>query len=138
MSNNRNEARNIFFTAWQKHLQKSPVEKLEAQIIDIILQHPEYHYILNDPDTYQTKDFEGENPFLHLSLHLALYEQISTDRPHGIKQIYQDLCEKFPDALTTQHSMMKCLAEVLWEAQQTGVMPDENNYLSRLRAIKGY
>jgi hypothetical protein len=31
-----------------------------------------------------TRPGEGENPFLHMGLHLALREQIATDRPAGI------------------------------------------------------
>lgn len=134
-SSERDELRKMFFTAWQNYLEKKPLDPLHGQIVEIILQHPEYHSLLNDPEKYQTKDFMGENPFLHMSLHLALRDQIKTDRPAGIKQIYENLFEKFPNALSIEHRMMECLERVLWEAQRNGVMPDESVYLDYLRKI---
>ncbi len=131
----RDELRHIFFEAWRKHQQKLPVEPLENQIINIILLHPEYHMILAHPENYQAKDFTETNPFLHMSLHLALREQIATNRPTGIKEIYQQLYKKTPDILTVEHQMMECLAQILWDAQQAGKIPDEKNYLDNLRKL---
>ncbi len=134
-SSQRNELRQAFFTAWQKHLNKQPIEPFEAQIIEVILQHPEYHEYLNNPEKYRDKDFPEINPFLHLSLHLALREQISTNRPHGINQIYQTLCHQFADTLLVEHKMMTCLEEILWDGQQSGIMPAEQVYLQKLSQI---
>jgi hypothetical protein len=134
-SSDRNELRKVFFDAWQKHLRKLPVEMLETQIIDILLQHPEYHELLSHPENFQEKDFDEHNPFLHLSLHLALREQLATNRPAGIQQIFQTLCKKKQNTLDAEHQMIECLAEVLWEAQRSGVMPSEENYLERLKQI---
>lgn len=134
-SSERDELRKMYFTAWEKHLKKLPVEPLEAQIIAIILQHPEYHAFLENPDKHQAQDFIEGNPFLHLGLHLALREQISTNRPFGIKDIYHDLMQKYADNLLVEHRMMECLERVLWEAQRSGVMPDEGGYLESLQKL---
>lgn len=132
-SNDRDELRKIFFEAWRKHQSQLPVEPLEAQIIDIILMHPEYHAVLNHPE--KSIDASGENPFLHLSLHLAVLEQVNTNRPAGIQAIYQQLCVKVNSRLAAEHLMMECLANALWQAQQSGKMPDEENYLACLRSL---
>lgn len=132
-SNDRNELRKVFFEAWKKHQQHLPIEPLEAQVIDIILRHPEYHDILSNPEKFQTHDFMESNPFLHMSLHLALREQISTNRPAGIKAIYEKLCHQLADAHDAEHRMVECLGTILWEAQQSGKMPDEQAYLEVLR-----
>lgn len=134
-SSERNELRQVFFDAWHKHQNQLPVEPLEAQLIEIILQHPEYHEFLNNPEKYQDKDFTETNPFLHLSLHLALREQITINRPEGIAQIYQRLCQQFSDSLLAEHKMMICLEEVLWERQRSGTFPDEQIYLQKLRHL---
>lgn len=133
-SNNRDEMRLVFFNAWRKHLQHLPVEPLEAQLIEIILLHPEYHTLLSDPEN-QHQDYDETNPFLHLSLHLAIREQVGTDRPAGIKKIYQDLCVKQQNILHVEHMMMNCLADILWQAQQSGNMPDEAVYLVQLKNL---
>ena len=134
-SSNRSELRNIFFSAWEKHQKKLPTDLLEAELITIILAHPEYHAFLNDPDTYQQYEFNEDNPFLHLSLHLALREQIKVNRPVGVQDIYQQLHEKLNDSLKAEHKMLLCLQEILWEAQQTGKAPDEKKYLSLLKLL---
>ncbi len=134
-SNDRNELRNVFFAAWKKHQDHSPIEPLEAQVIDIILLHPEYHEVLTNPEKFQAHDFTESNPFLHMSLHLALREQLGTDRPTGIRDIYEKLCRQLTDAHDAEHRMVECLGTILWEAQQSGKMPDEQAYLEKLRQI---
>ena len=66
----RNELRKVFFEAWRKHQNQLVIEPLEEKIIHIILKHPEYHALLNQPEDFQEKDFDETNPFLHMSLHL--------------------------------------------------------------------
>ncbi|MES2219033.1 MAG: DUF1841 family protein [Pseudomonadota bacterium] len=131
-SNDRGEMRKVFFEAWRKHQHKLPLATLEAQLLDIMLEHSEYHAILDDPASFQEENFGAENPFLHMSLHLAIREQVATDRPPGIKTIYTNLRCKLADTLKVEHAMMYCLSEVLWEAQERNTMPDEQNYLAAL------
>ncbi len=131
-STDRDQLRKVFFDAWQKYKQHLPIEPLEAQLIEIMLLHPEYHSVLDQPDNFHLHDFAESNPFLHMSLHLAIREQVNTNRPAGIQAIYQQHCVKSQDAHIAEHIMMDCLAEVLWQAQQDGKMPDEENYLRLL------
>ncbi len=131
----RDDARSVFFEAWRKHQEHLPVEPLEAQIIEIILMHPEYHELLDHPEEYQSADFGETNPFLHLSLHLALREQISTNRPSGIAAVYAELSQQCQDPHLAEHKMAECLAQIIWDAQ-LGKAPDEQYYLEMLRKIK--
>jgi hypothetical protein len=134
-SSDRQQLRKIFFDTWRKHQQHSPLAALDAQLLEIILLHPEYHEILNDPENFAAHDFAEANPFLHMSLHVALHEQTSTDRPAGIKNIYARLCKKFSDVHSAEHQMIEVLAKILWEAQQSGKMPDEETYLDNLKKL---
>lgn len=134
-TDDRNAYRKMFFDAWQKHLKKLPLETVEIQVLDIILMHPEYHGLLDDPKTFMSQEFAlEENPFFHMSLHIALREQIQMDRPPGIRQIAKSLTEKY-SAHDAEHLMTTVLARVMAESQQTGKMPDENNYLEKLRKL---
>jgi hypothetical protein len=135
LSNDRGEMRKVFFEAWRKHKERLPLETLEVQLIDIMLEHEDYHAILEDPDGFSEENFGSENPFLHMSLHLAIREQVATDRPTGIKAIYNKLRAKLSDTLKVEHAMMYCLSEVLWEAQESNVMPDELVYLESLKNL---
>ena len=135
MSHERITMRDVFFQAWRKHREGLLVEPLEQQLIDIIQLHPEYHALFMDRDNRLDHDFGSENPFLHLSLHSALREQIQTDRPAGIQTLFKNLLVKNADQHSVEHKMMACLEQVLWQAQQTGKMPDEQEYLRALKQL---
>jgi hypothetical protein len=136
-TNNRNAYRQHFFNTWQKHLKRLPLEATEIQLIDIILQHPEYHRFLNDPKQFETQEFAlEENPFFHMSLHLAVREQIHTRRPTGIEMIYQNLLKVYGDALRVEHLMMQQLLYMMDEGQRTGAMPSDEEYIKELKKIR--
>jgi hypothetical protein len=135
MNEDRNAARNVFFESWRKHNAKEVLEPLEAQIVDLILLHPEYHDVFSNPDNFQEADFDSANPFLHLSLHLAVREQISINRPVGMTAVFQALCVKLQNPHDAEHRILECLGRVLWEAQQSGKPADEEAYLEMLRKI---
>lgn len=135
----RNEARNYFFQVWAKYKNKLPLEPIEAIISDVILEHPEYHHYLDDKETSSENDFNPEqnqtNPFLHMGMHIALKEQVSSNRPSGINSVFNQLMTNSSSVHDAEHRMMECLGQSLWEAQRNNTMPDENNYLECLRRI---
>lgn len=133
-SSERNELRMLFFSAWEKYKNKLTISELEGQIVELILAHPEYHPFFEDIEN-QNKDFKEANPFLHLSLHLAIRDQIKLNRPAGIQTIFQNLAKKYSNELQAEHEMMTCLEYVLWEAQRSGRMPDEGEYLECLNKL---
>lgn len=135
-TNNRDAYRQAFFIAWQKHQKKLPLDAVEAQLIEIMLLHTEYHALLEKPEVYQQQEFTlEENPFFHMSLHVAIREQIRNDRPSGIRFIHQQLSATIGDQHEAEHRMLGVLANTLWEAQQSGAMPDEAVYLGNLKAL---
>ena len=138
-SGNREQLRKLYCDVWAKHRAGTPLEPLEIQIRDVILLHPEYQGLLETPDRALERDYLPEfgetNPFLHMGLHLALYEQVATDRPTGVRDLARRLrqCGLEPHAL--EHGMMECLAESLWRSQRDGIPPDEAAYLDCLRRL---
>ena len=135
-SADRNSLRDQFASAWAKHLAGKPLDALEAQIADLLGTHPEYHQLILD-DANRQRDFAPEdgqiNPFLHLSLHLALRDQITTNRPPGIRDVFDGLCRALGDRHQAEHTLLERLGEALWQAQRDGQMPDE---LAYLRAVQ--
>jgi hypothetical protein len=115
------------------------MEPMEKVIAHIIQQHPEYHDMLEQEDIALNKDFLPEagetNPFLHISMHISLQEQISVDRPHGITAAYKELIMGKGDAHTAEHIMMECLGQMLWEAQRNNQTPDEHAYLECIKNL---
>jgi hypothetical protein len=72
------------------------------------------------------------NPFLHLSLHLAIADQISVDRPAGIRAAYQALRQRL-EVHDAEHAILECLGETLWRAQREGGTMDTEQYLECVR-----
>lgn len=129
----RDEARRFFFDTWRKYRNQKTLSDMEGLVLEVILKHPEYHDLLENPDNYLDRDYSpglGEtNPFLHMSMHLAIEEQLSIDQPPGLKTRYQQILEKCGDAHEAQHRVMDCLAEMIWQAQRNGTAPDPDVYL---------
>ena len=123
-SPSRDQARRFFFDAWQKFRGSQPLSALETIALELMQQHPEYHAIFDSPDRYVERDYlpeSGEtNPFLHLSLHLAIREQVPIDQPRGIAACYRRLLEKTGSPHDAEHLIMDCLAEMIWQAQRQG------------------
>jgi len=135
----RSEMRQVFFDAWRQHKMGLPMEPLDLAVSGVILEHPEYHALLDDPDSAGDRDFTpesgGENPFLHMGMHLGIREQVATARPIGVETVYQDLCRRHGDSHAAEHLMMECLGEALWQAQRAGAAPDESAYLRCLKRL---
>jgi hypothetical protein len=126
-------------TAWQRHLERLPLAPLQVQMADVMAAHPEYHAQLGErqgPEAEVADASEASGrAFLHLALHLALREQLATDRPHGIAQLHRQLTALGRAGHEAEHRMMSVLEQTLWEAQRAGKMPDEARYLEALRRL---
>ena len=137
----RNALRRRYVEAWRKHREARPMEPLEHQLATVVEEHPEYGPLLTDDPDALERDFAPEggqaNPFLHMGLHLAIREQVSTDRPAGIASVHAELCRRLGDPHEAEHRMIDCLGEALWRSQRTGLPPDEAAYLESLRRVAG-
>jgi hypothetical protein len=132
----RDEVRQFFTEAWQKHQAGQILTPLEAMATDWVAEHPEYHDVLSASES-SVKDYTPEggqtNPFLHLSMHLAISEQLSIDQPPGIRAAHDRLAAKLGSSHDAQHEIMECLGETMWDAQRTGMPPDHEAYLDRIK-----
>ena len=137
----RADMRRTFTEVWRKLGASEPLSALEQIIADIIRMHPEYQKLLMQPDQSLDRDWTPEggqtNPFLHMGLHIAIREQLSIDRPPGVKAAHAALLKQTGDAHAAEHAMLECLAETLWRSQREGRLPDDQAYLdcinSRIR-----
>jgi hypothetical protein len=132
----RAEARRFLVDAWAKRRAGTPLSPLERTAADLIALHPEYHAVVENPERFADRDWRPEsgetNPFLHLSLHLAVAEQLSIDQPPGIRAQYERLAAARGDAHAALHALLECLGEVVWSAQRHGTPPDAALYLACL------
>jgi len=137
--NDRKQLRQMWIDAWMAEKQGHTLIPLHQELVNIIKLHPEYIDFIEQGEAALEKDYLPEfgetNPFLHMSMHQGIHEQLSSGRPKGIRKVYQLLCQKFKDPHETEHQMIECLAESIWEAQRSGTPPDEQKYLKRLKKL---
>ena len=133
----RDEARRFLTEAWKKFRAGQPLSALEQRVVDIVSLHPEYHDLLEHAERHLERDWDPEggtmNPFLHLSLHLAVAEQLAIDQPAGLRAEYDRLRSARGDQHAALHAVLECLGEVVWQAQRTQSPPDGALYLECLR-----
>ena len=135
----RFELRQMYVDAWRKSCTGEILSPLESQIAQVIQDHPEYQPAMTADtleESYSAEDGQT-NPFLHMGLHLAVREQVATNRPQGIADVFEQLHAKHGDRLTAEHLVLDCLAEALWTAQNNNAAPDEQAYLERLLRLVG-
>ena len=135
----RTQLRRYFLQCWEGQQHGRPLEPLEHLIAEVVARHPEYHGVLQEdaldrdwgPDQGQT------NPFLHMGMHITLAEQLGSDRPPGVRDLYRQIARRHASEHDAEHQMMECLGLVLWEAQRAGRTPDEAAYLACLKKLAG-
>jgi hypothetical protein len=139
----QNDVRRFFCETRRKQRDRAPLTPMEAIAADWIAEHPEHHAELDNLEAALAAAYTVEegrtNPFLHLSMHLSISEQISIDQPRGIKQAFELLASKRASAHAAQHEVMECLGEMVWASQRSGLPPDGEKYLEcvRRRATRG-
>lgn len=133
----RDQARRFLVGAWAKYRASRPLSGLEQKAVAIIALHPEYHAVVEDAERHLARDYGPEggelNPFLHLSLHLAVAEQLGIDQPPGIRAEFERLRAARGDEHAALHDVLECLGETLWQAQRLRAAPDAAVYLGCLR-----
>ena len=133
----QHDVRRFFCEAHRKRREGLPLTTMETLAADWTDQHPEYHAELDDVEAALAAVYEVDagrtNPFLHLSMHLTISEQVSIDQPRGIKQAYELLAAKRGSSHEAQHEVMECLGEMMWESQRSGRPPDGHKYIDCVR-----
>jgi hypothetical protein len=129
----QHDVRRFFCETYRKYRANEILTPLEAIARDWIMQHPEYANALADIDTALTADYSVENgatnPFLHLSMHLSIAEQVSIDQPQGIRAAFQSLAQRRDSEHEAHHQIMECLGEMIWTSQRSGLPHDGAAYI---------
>jgi hypothetical protein len=140
-SPSQDDVRLFFVEARRKRAERLPLTPLETIAADWIDAHPEYAADLADAEAARAARYPAEagreNPFLHLSMHLSISEQVSIDQPPGIRPAYESLVARLGSPHAAQHELMECLGVMLWESQRSGRPPDGAAYVDCARRRAG-
>lgn len=133
----QHDVRRFFCETHNKQRQSLPLTPMESLAAQWIAEHPEYHAELSDVTAALAASYTVEdgrsNPFLHLSMHLTITEQLAIDQPRGIKQAHALLAARLGSAHEAQHQVMECLGDMIWSSQRSGLPPDGQAYLDCVR-----
>jgi hypothetical protein len=130
------DVRRFFCEAYRKQRAGEILTPMDAIAADWISRHPEYHEALSDAEAAIARDYSVEtgqtNPFLHLSMHLSIAEQVSIDQPRGIRAAHDALVAHTGEH-EAHHQIMECLGEMIWASQRSGLPPDTEAYIECVR-----
>jgi hypothetical protein len=133
----QHDVRRFFCEVWRRRSNGLPLDPMQATAASWVGEHPEYDADLADEATALAADYRVEdgrvNPFLHLSMHLSIAEQVSIDQPAGIRQAVQLLAARCGSLHVAHHEVMECLGDMLWTSQRSGRPPDGQTYLEAVR-----
>ena len=135
----KEEVRQFFCEAWTKQQRSGILTPMESIAARWMVEHPEYHGILSDLESAKETEYTPEkgqtNPFLHLSMHMSITEQVQIDQPPGIREASKQLSIKLDSEHEAQHRIMECLGQVLWNAQRDGAPPDMVAYVEAIKKL---
>jgi Domain of unknown function (DUF1841) len=131
------DVRRFFCAAFAREQAGLPLEPMQVIAARWIAEHPEYHAELADEAAalaavYTVEDGRS-NPFLHLSMHLSIEEQLGIDQPTGIRQAVELLARRRNSLHDAHHEVMECLGEMIWASQRSGLPPDGQAYLEAVQ-----
>jgi hypothetical protein len=136
-SPSQHDVRRFFCETYRKYRANEILVPMEAIARDWLVEHPEYEDMLSDVEAALAADYSVEagqsNPFLHLSMHLTISEQVAIDQPAGIRAAFQALAQRHDSAHEAHHQIMECLGEMIWVSQRKGLPPDGPAYLECVR-----
>ena len=133
----QNDVRRFFCAAYTRSRAGLPLDPMQALAARWVDEHPEYHADLADEAAALAAVYTVEegrtNPFLHLSMHLTIEEQLAIDQPHGIRQAVELLAARRHSLHAAHHEVMECLGDMIWASQKNGRPPDGQAYLENVR-----
>ena len=134
---NQSDVRRFFCAAHAGQRAGLPLDPMATIAARWIAEHPEYHGELADEaaalQAVYTVEEGRTNPFLHLSMHLTIEEQVAIDQPTGIRQAVQLLAVRRGSLHDAHHEVMECLGEMIWASQRSGLPPDGLAYIEAVR-----
>ena len=117
----QHDVRRFFCQVWRRRREGLPLDPMQAEAATWVGEHPEYDAELADEEAALGADYRVENgrsnPFLHLSMHLSISEQVAIDQPAGIRNAVHLLAARLGSLHAAHHEVMECLGEMLWASQ---------------------
>ena len=107
--------RKFYVDAWSAYKAGSSLTQNQRLVAEVIRDHPEHHGLFESLEValnHQSPPNQ-QSPFVHLSLHVVVREQVQGNMPVGISTLYQEKYMALKDAHQAEHVLMTALAKTL-------------------------
>jgi hypothetical protein len=121
-------------SVWEKELRGVPLELQEASFAYCMRQHPEWREHWNRLNTSGHDDPKIINILIHIYNDAAVKLQIERKDPPEIGELYQALRGTGITDMDALHAIAFVLQEQTWQAKNTGVSFDMNDYVQRVKS----
>jgi hypothetical protein len=139
LSGIRNLTRAGIHDIWRKYKGRSDeLTATEKLMGDILADHTEYHAVWSMPPEATGREvvIDGVNPFLHVSLHMAVEEQLVRNDPPEVAETLAAIITRG----RTRHEALHQIAEILREQMADSFRRDKpfnpKNYAWKLGRLK--
>jgi hypothetical protein len=117
------------------------MNEAEYGIARILLEHPEYEDFFENEEILDGQKFDAGskgNPFLHISFHKMVQDQLEAGRPEEATLFLEFMEEKGYDRHEVIHAIMKILTILISEAMQNRQSLDVDRYRSILEQCRDF
>ncbi len=123
---------------WQKTQAEMPLGDEPGRLARVMLEHPEYSAAWESESSASEQDYTigGVNPFVHVTMHVAVERQIDADDPPETAATLARLTAAGLDRHEAVHRIANVLAEQIWRMQRDQRSFDRAAYLRALNQLK--
>jgi len=118
---------------WQSSQKDTLTQEEDKRLAKILMEHKEFHNYWESSHTGQTtKTPEGVNPFLHVSLHLIIENQLAQNNPFQVHRFYLREIDKGVLRHQVIHRIAAIFSEILFDSLKYRKPFNREKYLQLL------
>ena len=118
---------------WQSSQKDTLTQEEDKRLAKILIEHKEFHNYWESSHTGQTtKTPEGVNPFLHVSLHLIIENQLAQNNPFQVHRFYLREIDKGVLRHQVIHRITAIFSEILFDSLKYRKPFNREKYLQLL------
>lgn len=119
---------------WQSSQKDTLTQEEDKRLAKILMEHKEFHNYWESSHTTRqtTKIPEGVNPFLHVSLHLIIENQLAQNNPSQVHRFYLREIDKGVLRHQVIHRIAAIFSEILFDSLKYRKPFNREKYLQLL------
>lgn len=127
-------SRQHYGMVWQLALAGAPLTIEQMRLVRVMQEHPEYRSIWDNPEEASAglEDLTEPNPFLHVTAHMMVEEQIAGRNPPDVAVVVSRLTRSGDSRHEAIHKVANVLMGEVWDVLAKKREFDREKYVRRL------